>query len=194
LKNIKFMTQDKLDTLFSVIKVSTNPTANRDLAIFTTAYFLGLRASEVGLLIWDDYVPRTKSIMVKRLKNGNWKMIRMPDRFCRYLDTWYKQTKFDLPEDPIFTTRTGSPVSRYTLYALMQLYGTKAKIHKSVRRFHTLRHSIAVHLLDSGADIEDVRDHLGHRRIQNTMIYAKYTSIRQRRFNALVGASKFISG
>ena len=41
---------------------------------------------------------------------------------------------------------------------------------------HSLRHSIATHLLDAGEGIEFVRDHLGHTNIQNTMIYAQITN------------------
>ena len=44
------------------------------------------------------------------------------------------------------------------------------------RKFHILRHSIAVHLLDAGADVSFVRDWLGHKNIQNTMVYMKYTT------------------
>ena len=41
------------------------------------------------------------------------------------------------------------------------------------RSVHALRHSIAVHLLDAGRGIEYVADHLGHKNIQNTRIYAQ---------------------
>ena len=47
---------------------------------------------------------------------------------------------------------------------------------KAKRRFHSLRHSIAVHLLDAGADVIFVRDRLGHANIQNTMVYLRYTT------------------
>jgi site-specific recombinase XerD len=39
-----------------------------------------------------------------------------------------------------------------------------------------LRHSIAVHLLEAGQGIEYVADHLGHKNIQNTRIYAQITT------------------
>ncbi len=50
----------------------------------------------------------------------------------------------------------------------------------------TLRHSIAVHLLEAGQGIEYVADHLGHKNIQNTKIYAQITtSLRQEVFAKL---------
>ena len=39
-----------------------------------------------------------------------------------------------------------------------------------------LKHSIATHLLDAGADLSFVKDWLGHANIQNTTIYARLTS------------------
>jgi len=43
-----------------------------------------------------------------------------------------------------------------------------------------LRHSIAVHLLEAGQGIEYVADHLGHKNIQNTRIYAQITTALRR--------------
>jgi site-specific recombinase XerD len=40
-------------------------------------------------------------------------------------------------------------------------------------KFHCLKHSIATHLLDAGADLAFMKDWLGHANIQNTTIYAR---------------------
>jgi site-specific recombinase XerD len=42
-----------------------------------------------------------------------------------------------------------------------------------------LKHSIATHLLDAGADLAFVRDWLGHANIQNTLIYARVTTVKR---------------
>jgi site-specific recombinase XerD len=47
---------------------------------------------------------------------------------------------------------------------------------KEKRKFHILKHSIATHLLDAGADLSFVKDWLGHANIQNTTIYARVTT------------------
>jgi integrase/recombinase XerD len=44
------------------------------------------------------------------------------------------------------------------------------------RKFRCLKHSIATHLLDAGADLAFVKDWLGHANIQNTTIYARLTT------------------
>ena len=58
----------------------------------------------------------------------------------------------------------------------MKKYGEQADLPPAERRFHCLKHSIATHLLDAGADLRFVRDRLGHANIPNTVIYASLTT------------------
>ena len=48
----------------------------------------------------------------------------------------------------------------------------RAEITKEIT-LHSLRHSIATHLLESGLSIEKVRDFLGHKNLESTQIYAR---------------------
>jgi type 1 fimbriae regulatory protein FimB len=80
-------------------------------------------------------------------------------------------------ESPIlFTSNRNDPISRRTLDWLMKTYGLKAAIPPEKRHFHVLKHSIATHLLDAGADLRFVQDWLGHSNIQNTVVYTYLTS------------------
>jgi site-specific recombinase XerC len=87
----------------------------------------------------------------------------------------YIRTRAD--ESPyLFLSNRQVPISRYTLHHLMQTYGAVAGLLPEKRKFHGLKHSIATHLLDAGADLAFVRDWLGHANIQNTTIYARLTT------------------
>jgi Phage integrase family len=59
---------------------------------------------------------------------------------------------------------------------VMQTYGEQAGIPPDKQKFHCLRHSIATHLLDAGADLAFVKDWLEHATIQNTTISARLTT------------------
>jgi site-specific recombinase XerD len=67
-------------------------------------------------------------------------------------------------------------MSRYTLHHLMHIYSEVAGLPVEKRKFHCLKHSIATHLLDAGADLALVKDWLGHAHIQNTTISARLTT------------------
>ena len=87
----------------------------------------------------------------------------------------YLRTRAD--ESPyLFVSNRGVPISRYMLHHLMQTYGEVAGLPLEKRKFHCLKHSIATHLLDAGADLAFVKDWLGHANIQNTTIYARLTT------------------
>jgi site-specific recombinase XerD len=72
----------------------------------------------------------------------------------------------------VFASVRGTPISRRTLDWLMKRYGEKAELPPDKRHFHVLKHSIATHMLEAGADPRFVQDWLGHANIQNTVIYA----------------------
>jgi site-specific recombinase XerD len=61
-----------------------------------------------------------------------------------------------------------------------------------VWHFHVLKHSIATHLLDAGADLRFVQDWVGHASIKNTVIYAQLTSRRRDEEAHRVFASPYV--
>jgi site-specific recombinase XerD len=165
---IKFLTEEEIKRFFKVIAAGGN---KRDKALFLTGYRHGLRASEIKLLQVVDVDFQKMRLTVRRLK-GSYSGVNpiQPDE-ARYLKAYLKARASDSPY--LFLSRRGLPISRQMLDVLMKKYGEQAKIPEDKQHFHVLKHSIATHLLDAGADIKFVQDWLGHANIQNTEIYAK---------------------
>ncbi|HUW44288.1 MAG TPA: tyrosine-type recombinase/integrase [Dehalococcoidia bacterium] len=168
IKSIKYLTQDELKRLLGAI------TSKRDSAIFRLAYYHGLRASEIGTLRAEDIDLTRGRIRIIRLKHSQCGEYPMQHDEIKALKAWLRERDND--NTWLFPSSRGLPISRRTLDYLMKAYGEKAGIPPDKRHFHVLKHSIATHLLDAGADIRFVQDWIGHKNIQNTIVYAQITN------------------
>ena len=68
-----------------------------------------------------------------------------------------------------------------TNFALFKLYAGNARLAPHKHHSHCLRHSIATHLLDAGQPLEYVQDHLGHKSIRSTGVYARISDAKRER-------------
>ncbi len=175
-KGIKYLEQGEVRSLLKVIREP------RDKAIFTVAYYRGLRASEVKLLSIEDYLPDPPpKLKIRRLKSRSvYGGASQPQVFLlspdeqRVLRKWVRVR--GAAPGPLFGSRKHSGISRQQLDSLMRRYGAEAGIPEDRRHMHALRHSIATHLLEQGRGIHEVQDWLGHKNIATTLIYARMTN------------------
>lgn len=165
---IKYLLREQVEALLGVID---HP---RDRAIFTLAYWRGLRASEVGRLKLVDWKPSSKRLYVSRAKGSNPAEYLLSSPEVKALQAWMRD-RGDWP-GPLFPSEQMRPISRFRLHQLMRQYGVKAGIPVELRHFHALRHSIAVHLSEDGRSMQQVQDWLGHRAIESTARYARLTN------------------
>ena len=163
---IRFLTLEELARLFAVARASP-----RDRALFLIAYRHGLRAS---LLRTDDIDFRALRIMVHRLKGSHSGAHPMQPDEVKALRA-HLRGQPSPPSPVLFPSNRGDPIARRTLDWLMKRYGEAASLPPAKRHFHCLKHSIATHLLEAGADLRFVQDWLGHANIQNTVgLYIPY--------------------
>lgn len=176
---IQYLTDDELARLFAAIRAGGSP---RDLALFELAYHRGQRASEVGLVELRHLRPDLRRLFVTRLKSGTSAEYLLTERETTALRAWLRKRGRD--PGPLFPSREGGGrkgIARRRLDQLMKHYCDAACVDEEKRHFHCLRHSCATSLLEHEVGIEDVQDHLGHRSIANTQIYAKISSRRRTR-------------
>ena len=75
----------------------------------------------------------------------------------------------------LFANRSGAPLSARNIQKIVATSARRAGIGKSVSP-HTLRHSFATHLLESGESIRKIQELLGHSNLQTTQIYTKVST------------------
>jgi integrase/recombinase XerD len=161
----------------------------RDRALLETLYATGCRASEVvGLKQADLYLD---SAFCRCTGKGNKQRVVPLGRpavaaLRDYLAVKDSAQSIASPgpaphEANVFTTKSGKPMTRILLWALVKKYCRRAGLPKKISP-HSLRHSFATHLLSGGADLRIVQELLGHSSIQTTQ---HYTHVDRERLKAM---------
>jgi integrase/recombinase XerD len=160
----RYLTQDEVRRFFAVIQ------GPRDRALFAILYLYGLRVGEIAFLRVEDIDLERSRIVVRRSKGGVWTERPLFSAVARLLRRYL--SGMDLgPVDPLFPGRSG-PLRKRQIQTLFAQYRDRAGLRPTLT-CHGLRHAIATHLLDAGCALEFVQDHLGHRTIRSTSIYAR---------------------
>jgi len=135
-------------------------------------YGAGLRRSEIVSLKWADILFEEHKIHVKQTKGNKDRIVMLPYSIVAYLRNYRTLYPSD---DWVFTGQyKGEALSASTVQTIMKQAVTKAGLDKKAT-VHTLRHSFATHLLESGTDIRYIQQLLGHSSIKTTMIYTHVT-------------------
>jgi integrase/recombinase XerD len=139
-------------------------------AALTTAYAAGLRASEVASLKVADIDSSRMVIRVEQGKGGRDRYVMLSSQLLDILRAYWRLAR---PPHWLFPRHDGEhPIHPATLNAACHSACAGAGLGKRVT-VHTLRHSFATHLLESGTNIRIIQALLGHRNVNTTARYAQ---------------------
>jgi len=152
----------------------------RDRAMLGIYYGCGLRKSEgVGLTVSDILIER-KLIFVRKGKGSKERYVPITDSNLKYITEYlhdgrmYLLTRGKTGTDAFFINQSGESCSDQALSDRLDKL-VKRSDNSSLQgkrpTLHTLRHSIATHLLQSGMEIEMIQKFLGHASLESTQIY-----------------------
>lgn len=152
----------------------------RDRAILEFLYATGIRVSElVGINLNDiDFRERTARVMGKRKKQRIVPFHEHAlDALMHYLEKSRPVFLLECPEaerdlQAVFLHRRGGRLTTRSVGRMIDKYIKMCADIHSISP-HSLRHSFATHLLDSGADLRDIQELLGHARLSTTQIYTQ---------------------
>jgi site-specific recombinase XerD len=142
-------------------------------AILMTAYAAGLRVSEVVALRVEDIDSRRMVIRIRQAKGRKDRYVMLSPRLLDILrEYWKGRPRPELRSSPwLFPgTTTDRPMTSNPVQRACRTVCEASGLSKRVT-VHTLRHSFATHLLESGTDIRTIQVLLGHRNIKTTALY-----------------------
>ena len=150
----------------------------RDRALLTVFYGCGLRRNEGVNLYVDDINFDTRIIHVKKGKNYHERLVPFSKTGLQYLQEWvydYRPTLLkSKTEGHLFISYHGKSMQGNALYKrvkLLQLETNNPDLQRKDIGLHTLRHSIATHLLQNGMELQKIQRFLGHKSLESTQIY-----------------------
>jgi len=132
-------------------------------------YGTGLRLQEMVNLKIIDIRSGEKSLKVVQGKGNKDRMTILPEKILPELRIYYRKYR---PKVYLFEgRRLGQTMSNSAMQHIVREAMVKAGFERGRFTAHSLRHSFATHLLDSGVDLHTIKVLLGHSKIETTMVY-----------------------
>ena len=145
-------------------------------------YETGARVEEARALKFSDVEPGTGRVKVLTLKqrktNKTYRYLKISDKLLSLILNHRISHKLN-DNDFILSKKTaGEAIARKSISYILKYNTSKILGNSFLNKAHphALRHTRAVHLLDSGMNIMLLKNFLGHSNISNTLIYLKYSN------------------
>ena len=154
----------------------------RDRAVIEMLYATGMRRSELAnLKVGDvDLIQRQVKILGKGDKERYIPIIpELENTLHEYLKL-RAEIANKKSEDYLFLVKNGKKIYPTLIYRIINSYFSAVTSKKNVSP-HVLRHSFASHLLDNGADLNTVKELLGHASLASTQVYTNTSLVELKR-------------
>lgn len=169
--DMQFLTKGELKALLDRVKMKSA----RDYAMILLAYRHGMRASEVCNITMNNLDLEAGNIRCQRGKGSisNWQQLSADE--IKAIKTWLRKRP-KVETDCLFVSNRGSPMSRSQFFRLFKDHAHAVGIPEEKQHPHVLKHSLGTHLANAGMPVQVIQSRLGHRNIQNTMVYLQISS------------------
>ncbi len=172
---VGFLTHEEAMRVFNAVDVKKQQ-GFRDYVILHLLYDSGARASEIAVLTLEDLDPGNKRITL--LGKGNrHRIVELWPKTVQLLEKYisdHRKAPMSRYGNILFTSQRKEPLTRFGIYTLCLKHLKKAlpeKRLKTLHPAHSFRHACAVNMLNSGYALTDIKNRLGHSKLESTMVY-----------------------
>ena len=162
--------EKELDAVLNEIQYPDGFEGIRDKLIIDLFYTTGIRRAElIGLQI-KNFGTTTLKVLGKRNKERIIPILPIIVSQCAAYNVARNNLEFNVDSDYFFVTEKGIKLNDSFVYRLINGYfsNVSEKVKKSP---HILRHTFATHMLNRGADLNSVKELLGHASLASTQVY-----------------------
>lgn len=177
-KEEKLLTQGEVHRIIGMAKKTSHPFRNE--ALLRLFYAGGVRRSELEGLEWKRLDPRPDlnpprgqvTVWGKGEKERTVLVTKKSWECLMNLRTKEQNKGRGGPEDPVFRSRKGGPLSASAIYRVVKKAADKAEIDGKSVSPHSFRHAHISHALQNGASLHIVQETVGHSSMQVTSEYS----------------------
>jgi integrase/recombinase XerC len=141
----------------------------RDRAVLETLYSTGIRASELIGINRED-IDRNDSLIRIRGKGRKERIVPIGSKALVAINEYLTLPSRIAETAAIFTGPSGKRLTARTVQRILENHRKQLGLQQKASP-HTLRHSFATHLLESGADLRAIQELLGHASLSTTQRY-----------------------
>ena len=165
-----FIEENQIENLLNEVEFDEGFIGERDKLIIELFYVTGIRLSElINIKIFD--INFSNSLIKVLGKRNKERLIPLSINLVNELQTFVKKHNLN---NYLFTNLGGTKVYTKLVYRVVKKYiGKISSVNK--KSPHILRHTFATHMLNNGADINAIKELLGHANLSATQIYTHNT-------------------
>ncbi|MDR2971190.1 MAG: tyrosine-type recombinase/integrase [Bacteroidales bacterium] len=169
----QFVEENDMDKLFSANLFEDNFEGWRDRTILELFYATGMRLSELQMLTFNDFDLYNNQVKVLGKRNkeriipfGN----TLKNILSKYVELYHENFGSPAQNNFVFVNVKEKQLAKKNIYTIVRKYlDMITTIEK--RSPHIIRHTFATHLLNRGADLNTIKELLGHSSLAATQVY-----------------------
>lgn len=176
-KLIGYLTPDEILKVFQSVNLK-KPEGVRNYAILHLLTDSGARAGEIADLKLDYLDPDNNTLAI--LGKGNrYRQIRILPKTVDLMTLYIKKYRLNprpLYQNSLFINQRGQALTRHGIHRMCSKYLTMALPEKRLKTLspaHSFRHACAVNMLAQGKDLTEIKNRLGHEKLETTMVYLR---------------------
>lgn len=170
-----FVEETKMEMLFEKVDFGEGYEAFRDKLLMELFYATGMRLSELVNLKEQDVNLQSCSVKILGKRNKE-RIVPFTNTMKRLFEQYLAEKKkaFDTKSTSLFLTAEGKNIYNKLAYRIVNKYLAQVTTLDK-KSPHVLRHTFATHMLNHGADINSIKEILGHANLSATQVYTHNT-------------------